>query len=640
MKSRAVFYLVFLLLLATVFAPLAAAQSGLGIEFHPTGEADETPLVDDAGFPQLRLTLTPLSDSGVPIGGLSAGDFTVSEDGAPVENLSVSERIDPAQGISVVLVLDVSGSMLDDVDALRAAATALYDQVLEQTDESAIVTFAALEDGSTVNLSDPFPQLTQGREANFTSDEGLLKNLINGVVVNEGDGTPLYDAIYKGARLAREEAANSRRVVIVMTDGVDADRQGVAEQGSAVYDRNSVIDELRELNVPVFTVGLGDEIDSPFLQRVANTTGGTYQNAPTAAALAGIFTELASQLKVKYDLSFESRTLSDGEQHNLEIQARTPLGAAADSAAFQAHFPIQPQVYDVQAANPRQPIRDLTTFEGVKGRVMLRPTIVAREDIAAVNYYVDDTLVYTAEASPWEFTWNTSELAPNEVHRLRIEAVDDSTPANVGGVDFQLLVEECTVICQIEQTTGIPANYLLIGLIVLLLLFLLLLWLLRRRRREPEPAYPTPVYTPVFEAAPPPATPAPAPATMKPTLGAEALPDFAPAGRRPRAKTEVLDRSAGPIAFLIDAETGRQFRLSDGTTIGSAAENDLILDETAVSGQHAKVKFENGAYAIFDLASTNGTEVNGAPITHHVLADGDTVRIGRKTLVYKMVGSG
>lgn len=188
----------------------------------------------------------------------------------------------------------------------------------------------------------------------------MLKNLINGLVINEGDGTPLYDAIYKGARLARKDATNDRRVVIVMTDGVDSDRQGNVEKGSTIYDRNSIIEELRQLNVPVFTVGLGDEIDSAFLQRVANTTGGTYQNAPQGSDLARIFTEVAAGLKIKYDLGLESRTVSDGGLHNLTIEARTPFGDVSGSTQYLANYPIVPWVQGVQAANPRQDFRAST----------------------------------------------------------------------------------------------------------------------------------------------------------------------------------------------------------------------------------------------------------------------------------------
>lgn len=632
MKRRAFVSLIVLLLLACL-APLAAAQNGARLVFDPVGGDDRTPEIFEGDFPRLSMTVTPMSDAGVPIGGLKAADFTVLADGAPVRAFTVAERVDPNQGISVVLVLDVSGSMRDDIDALRDAAATLYDQVLQQTDESAIITFATLADGSTVNLSDPFPQLTAGRESNFTNDEGLLKNLINALLINEGDGTPLYDAIYKGARMAHDEAANTRRVVIVMTDGVDEDRQGNINRGSTVYDRESVIDELRALNVPVFTVGLGDELDSAFLQRVANTTGGTYQNAPTSSALADIFTEVASQLKVKYDVSFESTTPSDGEPHKLEISARTSEGTATATASYQALFPITPWVQDVQANNPRQASRSLTAIESVKGRVTLEPTILARGDIAAVDYYVDDTLVHSADAAPWTFAWNTSELPPNEIHRLSIEARDDAEPANVGRTDFDLLVEECTIICQLEETTGIPVMYWLIGLVALLLLFVLLLILRRRRRPAPEPelTYVPPLYTPVAE--PTPFTPPVV--EPKPTLEMGQAGMGSPADARPRAKTEVLNRAQGPVAFLIDAETGRQFRLNDPTAIGSGADNDVVLDDSGVSGRHAKVKFEDGAFVIFDLASTNGTEVNGATITRHPLTDGDKVKIGRKTLTFK-----
>ena len=632
MKSRAIFILI-ALILAAALASAVAAQSGVQIDFQPSGATDETQQVDDADFPLLRLTLTPMTAAGVPVGGLSSGDFSVQEGGVPIDDFTITERVDPNQGISVVLVLDVSGSMRDDIDALRAAAATLYDQVLQQSDESAIITFAATADGAAVNLSDPFPQLTAGREAGFTNDEGLLKNLINGLIVNDGDGTPLYDAIYNGARRAREEANNSRSVVIVMTDGVDESREGVAEEGSRFFDREGLFDELRALNVPVFTVGLGDEIDSAFLQRVANTTGGVYQNAPTADALAGIFTELAGQLKVKYDLAFQSRILSDGALHAVSVAAQTPEGAAEGTAQFEAMYPLMPWIQDVQAANPRQELRPLTSFESVKGRVTVRPTIVARGDLAAVEYYVDDQLVYTAEATPWEFAWDTSNLPPNETRRLTISARDDAEPANVGRADFDLLVEECTVICLFEQQTGVVINptYGLIALIALLLLFLLLLWwLLRRRRREPEvtPAYVTPLAMPPVEM---PSQPAPRP-TVKATVADAA------ASARPRPKTEVLNRAPGPIAFLIDTETGRQFAVNDGMSIGSGADNDVIFDDSAVSARHARLKLEDGQFALYDLASTNGTEVNGATITRYVLADGDRVKIGRKTLTYKRVG--
>lgn len=632
MKSRALFLFI-LLLVSSVFAGSVLAQDGLRMEFDRL-DNDATPNVQDAGFPQLGLIFTPMNQSGVPIDGLRPGDFSLRENGAPVDNFTLTEMSDPNQGISVVLVLDVSGSMSEDIDALRAAAATLYDTVLQQTDESAIITFAVREDGTGVNLSDPFPQMVQGIEEMFTNDEGRLKNLINAILIDESAGTPLYDAIYKGARLARDKAANSRRVVIVMTDGVDANRQGVPEEGSTIYDRNSLIEELRALNVPVFTVGLGNEIDGAFLQRVANATGGTYQHAPQASDLANIFTDVASQLKTKYQLSFQAGTKSDGQSHNLELTARTPQGTINDTASYQAYYPIIPWVQDVQAANPRQDFRSLSTFESVKGIVTLEPAIVARGDIAAVDFLVNDQLMQTANTTPWQFRWDTSGLTPNEVHTLTIEARDDENPPNVGRTSYQLLVEECTMICLFEQQTGIPVHYWLIGLSALLLLFVAFM-IMRRRRAEPvlEPTFVPPVFTPIQ-----PPTEPPAPQPMRSTIASTGVSSgVEQAGQRPRAKTEVISRAPSRLAYLIDADTGRQFQLSDSTSIGKNPDNDIPIDEPSVSGRHAKIKLENGEFAIFDLASTNGTQVNGNTISHQVLADGDRVQLGRKTLTFKAI---
>ncbi|MCA9868333.1 MAG: FHA domain-containing protein [Anaerolineales bacterium] len=109
------------------------------------------------------------------------------------------------------------------------------------------------------------------------------------------------------------------------------------------------------------------------------------------------------------------------------------------------------------------------------------------------------------------------------------------------------------------------------------------------------------------------------------------------------AKTEVLNR-AEPIAtaWLVIKEgprTGHSFRLLETTSIGRDANNDIIIDDTSLSGQHAKVKFEGGNhYVIYDLASTNGmfsydSEKQDWERTYrYELSDGQQVKLGRTIL--------
>ena len=67
-------------------------------------------------------------------------------------------------------------------------------------------------------------------------------------------------------------------------------------------------------------------------------------------------------------------------------------------------------------------------------------------------------------------------------------------------------------------------------------------------------------------------------------------------------------------------------------TIGRQAGNDIVLADKAVSSRHAVVVTILDDSFLEDLGSTNGTQVNGQPITRHALAHGDLISMGRNSL--------
>ncbi len=69
-------------------------------------------------------------------------------------------------------------------------------------------------------------------------------------------------------------------------------------------------------------------------------------------------------------------------------------------------------------------------------------------------------------------------------------------------------------------------------------------------------------------------------------------------------------------------------------TIGRKPTNDIHIDNLAVSGTHAKILTILNDSFIEDLNSTNGTLINGQPITKHSLQNGEKVVIGKHTLEY------
>ena len=69
-------------------------------------------------------------------------------------------------------------------------------------------------------------------------------------------------------------------------------------------------------------------------------------------------------------------------------------------------------------------------------------------------------------------------------------------------------------------------------------------------------------------------------------------------------------------------------------TIGRKPENDIQIDNLAVSGRHARIITILNDSFLEDQNSTNGTYVNGALIKKHALQNGDVITIGKHTLSY------
>lgn len=105
-------------------------------------------------------------------------------------------------------------------------------------------------------------------------------------------------------------------------------------------------------------------------------------------------------------------------------------------------------------------------------------------------------------------------------------------------------------------------------------------------------------------------------------------------------------RSHAALA-LTPGEPGRYLAVDDGsevvlvalrggmTRIGRSGSADVAFDDGSVSRRHAIVMTRtDGGAEICDDGSLNGTLVNGDRVQRHVLADGDEITIGRRTLRY------
>lgn len=74
----------------------------------------------------------------------------------------------------------------------------------------------------------------------------------------------------------------------------------------------------------------------------------------------------------------------------------------------------------------------------------------------------------------------------------------------------------------------------------------------------------------------------------------------------------------------------------ENMTIGRAEENDIVIDNLAVSGYHARIDKAGDTYILTDLQSTNGTFVNDKKIVSYRLRHKDKVSIGKHLLFFAL----
>lgn len=135
------------------------------------------------------------------------------------------------------------------------------------------------------------------------------------------------------------------------------------------------------------------------------------------------------------------------------------------------------------------------------------------------------------------------------------------------------------------------------------------------------------------------AAPQPLPATRVRDTGISDTTEVAAVAEPPPVALELPSGEAG--AFLLGASepvAGKVFRTPMGRTlIGRHDDCDLVIRDRTVSSRHAELMVRAEGVTITNLMATNGTRVNGQEVQTSRLHDGDVLRFGRVSLVFKDV---
>ena len=104
--------------------------------------------------------------------------------------------------------------------------------------------------------------------------------------------------------------------------------------------------------------------------------------------------------------------------------------------------------------------------------------------------------------------------------------------------------------------------------------------------------------------------------------------------RHPESKTRKRLHRMARLVLICDGDDLVTHKLGNITTIGRAPLNHIVIDNPAVSAQHARIGRSADSYRLKDLDSTNRTQVNGVFITDAELKDGDKIQFGSIVAVF------
>ncbi|MBT5547261.1 MAG: VWA domain-containing protein, partial [Desulfobacula sp.] len=385
----------------------AGSGTGSGTGIFVTGSNLKINQIDNGNFPDVDMYVTVSDQSGSFVSGLTASNFVLKEIGNNIYPLTVQPLSSGGSALSIGITIDKSGSM--GSSGMASAKTAVSDFINMSTgaqDEFGIVTF-----NSTVTTL-----------KNFTTDKADLIAAVD--TISEGGSTALYDAIYETLTLTNSQPGI--KAVIAFTDGSD---------NSSSKTETDVIDYAKQLNIPVYTIGIAGA-SKTILEKIAIQTGGTYSDADFSN-LSAIYQSLQTTIMQQYKISFQSKaSLSVDRCYDLEA-----------TLADGTKYTINQCVYGCSTCNP--PVislhgytKDMLKSGGAPsfgGSVSIKALVIDNDGdaIAGVQLY------YRASGSSNTYTklemFNLSS-SDTTLYEASVPGSDYSDP----GIDFYITASDGT----------------------------------------------------------------------------------------------------------------------------------------------------------------------------------------------------
>jgi VWFA-related protein len=260
---------------------------------------------DLGDFPLVKAYVSVLDAEGKPVRGLTKDNASLLENGRPmtIDSMRMTGTGGDHEPLSLAIVLDRSGSMSGEKISRLKESILRFIALLEPGDRAALIAFS-----DTVALLEP-----------LTNDQDRLTSAVR--AIEPAGHTALYDAVARGAEALK--GVPGRKAVVVLTDGI-------ANRGALGIEQ--AIAEAVKGYVSVTVIGLGADVRTARLERIAQETGGAYFFTPSASGLAEIYEAVSQRIRNEYVVTYHTQGRAD---YLRSVSLALGAGPTAERSYFQ-----------------------------------------------------------------------------------------------------------------------------------------------------------------------------------------------------------------------------------------------------------------------------------------------------------------
>jgi Ca-activated chloride channel homolog len=274
-----------------------------------------------AGIDLVTVGVTVTDKKGTLVTDLTADDFEITEDGTTqtLRYFAAGAPVgpdDPGPALHLGVLLDVSGSMDEDISFSKTASIKFLNRLTDAVD----ITVLDFD--------------TEVRSARYS--QGEFARVVERIRQKKASGfTALYDAI--GVYLDGAGGQEGRKIMLVYTDGGDT-RSSIAF--------HELVELLKASDVTVYAIGELEHQSSSsrneqrrLLQQIAEVTGGEAFFPTSVKDLDSVYDRVVAQIRAQYTVGYLSTNeKSDGAWRRVEIKVVRKAGRDARVRARKGYF--------------------------------------------------------------------------------------------------------------------------------------------------------------------------------------------------------------------------------------------------------------------------------------------------------------